>query len=157
MVREIIEIQRREQISSTSDFGTPPFESFYITFGTLQAVSITQQGFLNAIVYGWTREEFVHIMAITSRASDNLIQLLDGTRSADWGRRRAAAVGDSGELGATWEDRAEGERECEEEEEKEEEEEEENRQLYETHSLTPTLSHRLQLSANTRRFNNIPA
>ena len=122
MIREIIEIQKKEQISSTVDFGTPPFETFYIICATLQAVSITQQGFLNAIVYGWTREEFVHIMAISSRTNDNLIQLIDGTRSLERSRRGTAAASDSGELGATWEQRAEWERECEEEEEEEDEE-----------------------------------
>ena len=30
----------------------------------LQAFIVPLQGFLNAIVYGWTREEFIHIMAI---------------------------------------------------------------------------------------------
>ena len=34
---------------------------------TLQSLTITQQGFLNAIVYGWTREDFLHIMAVNRR------------------------------------------------------------------------------------------
>ena len=40
----------------------------FLTFCTdahiLQSVTITTQGFLNAIVYGWTREDFLSIMAI---------------------------------------------------------------------------------------------
>ena len=35
-----------------------------ITYFFLQAFIVPLQGFLNAIVYGWTREEFIHIMAI---------------------------------------------------------------------------------------------
>ena len=129
MSREIIAIQETEPISSTSDFRTPPFESFYIIFGALQAVSITQQGFLNAIVYGWTRETFVHVMAFSSRTGDSLGLLSDGARSTDWGRRGT----ESGELGATWDLRAEGEGKGEEEEEGEDEgEDEQNRPLYET-------------------------
>ena len=136
MIRESIAIQETEPISSTSDFRTPPFESFYIIFGALQAVSITQQGFLNAIVYGWTRETFVHVMAFSSRTDDSLGLLGDGARSSDWGRRGI----ESGELGVTWDLRAEGEGEGE------EGEDEQNRPLYETsksQSLTPTMSHRL--------------
>jgi len=31
----------------------------------LQSITVPLQGFLNAIVYGWTREDFLYIMAST--------------------------------------------------------------------------------------------
>ena len=41
--------------------------SRYLHAQFLQSVTITQQGFLNAIVYGWTREDFLSIMALGGR------------------------------------------------------------------------------------------
>ena len=34
-------------------------------------MTITPQGFLNAIVYGWTREDFLHIMAVNTERKAN--------------------------------------------------------------------------------------
>ena len=33
----------------------------------LQSITVPLQGFLNAIVYGWTREDFLYIMVSSSR------------------------------------------------------------------------------------------
>jgi len=36
----------------------------------MQSITVPLQGFLNAIVYGWTREDFLYIMAVTSKDQD---------------------------------------------------------------------------------------
>lgn len=62
MIREAIQLQ--SQNHSESDFESL---SFYVIFVSLQSVSITQQGFLNAMVYSWTREELQHIVSFSRR------------------------------------------------------------------------------------------
>ena len=37
----------------------------------IQGLVIPLQGFLNAIVYGWTREEFTHLLAIRTTSEAN--------------------------------------------------------------------------------------
>ena len=34
---------------------------------SMQSITVPLQGFLNAIVYGWTREDFLYIMVSSSR------------------------------------------------------------------------------------------
>ena len=55
---------------------------------SVQSLTITQQGFLNAIVYGWTREDFLHIMAINARrkrdSTNGRLQLLSSSESEEW-------------------------------------------------------------------------
>jgi len=36
----------------------------------MQSITAPLQGFLNAVVYGWTREDFLYIMAVTSKDQD---------------------------------------------------------------------------------------
>lgn len=64
MIHELVMLSKGDKPENDSDFSSASFEPFYITCATLQSLSITQQGFLNAIVYGWTRDDFLHIMAI---------------------------------------------------------------------------------------------
>lgn len=45
----------------------------------LQSLTITQQGFLNAIVYGWTREDFLNLVGLKSSSK----QLHDDTELSD--------------------------------------------------------------------------
>ena len=146
MIREIIEIQRKEQ---KIDFSSPAFETFYIIIATLQAISITQQGFFYAIVYGWTREDFLHIMTISTHARGSLSPLVNGLRS--WGQRET----DSGELEVT--SPLPPEEEGEHAEGKHGKGE--NEQRYETSKsqslFTPNLSHRLPVSFNTRQHSNV--
>lgn len=40
---------------------------FFLTLTPPQSVTVPLQGFLNAIVYGHTREDFVHMMGTTGR------------------------------------------------------------------------------------------
>ena len=54
----------------------------------MQSITVPLQGFLNAIVYGWTREDFLYIMASTSRISplkDPQINDIDNYKSNDPG------------------------------------------------------------------------
>ena len=134
MIREIIDIRRGEEIlADSSDFTSSSFEPFYITFATLQAVSITQQGFLNAIVYGWTREDFLHTMAF-HRSS--VMDSVAGTSYSQWDDPED----ESGELGATWvmrSERHEGGREGE---------KDPLHQSSKSVSVTPTLAHKLYMN-----------
>ena len=57
-------LNKGDEPDDDSDFSSASFEPFYITCATLQSLSITQQGFLNALVYGWTRDDFLNIMAV---------------------------------------------------------------------------------------------
>ena len=94
MGHEIDKLRRKETLEEGEDLS---FEAFYKVFATLQAVSITTQGFLNAIVYSWTREDFLHIMAISGGSSSftNIQQLMFTHGVEDSGTA-------SGELGETW-------------------------------------------------------
>ena len=38
---------------------------------TVQSSTAPLQGFLNAIVYGWTRDDFLHVMAFTNNSTAN--------------------------------------------------------------------------------------
>ncbi len=42
---------------------SPPHHIEVLPLYILQSVTVPLQGFLNAIVYGWTREDFVNVMA----------------------------------------------------------------------------------------------
>ena len=134
MAHEIDKLRTQETLEKGKGLS---FKAFYTVFATLQALSITQQGFLNAIVYGWTRENFLHIMAFSGGSSSfGNVQRLMLTHGE--GDSRTA----SGELGETW---AVFNREEEEEEEEEEKEEEERGKWTptQTQSLTPALTHKL--------------
>ncbi|CAI8054987.1 hypothetical protein GBAR_LOCUS30006 [Geodia barretti] len=134
MAHEIDKLRTQETLEKGKGLS---FKAFYMVFATLQALSITQQGFLNAIVYGWTRENFLHIMAFSGGSSSfGNVQRLMLTHGE--GDSRTA----SGELGETW---AVFNREEEEEEEEEEKEEEERGKWTptQTQSLTPALTHKL--------------
>ena len=122
MVHEIIRLQTKEAAELEEELS---FETFYEIFAILQAVSITQQGFLNAIVYGWTREDFLHIMAISGSSNQSALHQLLFSHTG----------GDSGELDATWALQEGGE--------EEEKEEEEKWSPSQTQSITPVLSHKL--------------
>ena len=37
---------------------------------TLQSVTLPVQGFLNALVYGWTREDFVYLVSLKPKPRD---------------------------------------------------------------------------------------
>ena len=137
MVREIVKLRAHETISPKSDIRSSSFETFYIIFATLQAVSVTQQGFLNAIVYGWTREDFVHIMSMTRSSQHTPLDLLTHSRVTT---AHDGGGGESGDLETTWADPLGDE---EEEEGKGEREGKEGSAFYETCSVTPTLPHKL--------------
>ena len=136
MAHEIDKLRTKETLEEGKGLS---FKAFYMVFATLQALSITQQGFLNAIVYGWTREDFLHIMAFSGGSSsfDN-VQRLMLTHGGD---SRTA----SGELGQTW---AVLDRDEEEEEEKEEEERGKWTPT-QTESVTPDLTHKLFLNSTS--------
>lgn len=38
----------------------------------MQSITVPLQGFLNAIVYGWTRDDFLNVMAVTRTAEEEL-------------------------------------------------------------------------------------
>jgi hypothetical protein len=127
MAHEIDKLRTKDTLEEGKGLS---FKAFYMVFATLQALSITQQGFLNAIVYGWTREDFLHIMAFSGGSSSfGNVQRLMLTHGGD---SRTA----SGELGQTWAvlDR--------EEEEEENEEEREKWTQTQTESVTPDLTHK---------------
>ena len=71
MVYELRVLSHRNSSEMNSDFNSPTFEPFYIAFATLQSLTITQQGFLNAIVYGWTRDDFINTVATSALPKDN--------------------------------------------------------------------------------------
>ena len=112
MIREATTLQSQD--SSESDFGSL---SFYVIFVSLHAVSITQQGFITAMVYSWTHEDMQHIVSFSRsghRAGSDLEVSVDSTRD-----------GDSGELCASGD---------------EEEEEEEVWEISKSLSASPALS-----------------
>ena len=47
-----------------------PFEELKTDF-PMQSVTVPLQGFLNAIVYGWTRGDFLQVMAISTSISSH--------------------------------------------------------------------------------------
>lgn len=63
-------------------------------------MTITQQGFLNAIVYGWTREDFLSLMAVKSggkglhetelSSSDTEEEVMEGGEDQSARRRTAS-------------------------------------------------------------------
>ena len=53
-------------------------------------MTITQQGFLNAIVYGWTREDFLDIMAIGGQKEVST-QLVSDVASSESEEEKAVA------------------------------------------------------------------
>jgi hypothetical protein len=59
-------VKEENQSPAVNENETRAQKIYYITL-CLQSVTITQQGFLNAIVYGWTREDFLSIMALGGR------------------------------------------------------------------------------------------
>lgn len=64
----------------TSDDTTSSVQipSYFLAIYILQSISLPIQGFLNAIVYGWTRDDFIQVMVHTTnnrRNSDVLMQL----------------------------------------------------------------------------------
>ena len=59
----------------------------------MQSVTVPLQGFLNALVYGWTREDFVYVMAGTS--------LTDTFSEADQPQDDVTGMEDSGILIST--------------------------------------------------------
>lgn len=61
MIREATRLQS-ENNGSESDFESL---SFYVIFVSLQAVTITQQGFLNGMIYSWTRGDTFHIISFS--------------------------------------------------------------------------------------------
>ena len=51
---------------------------------TVQAFIVPLQGFMNAIVYGWTREDFVQLMAIGNKEYDGwYVQNVSGPEEND--------------------------------------------------------------------------
>lgn len=45
----------------------------------MQSVTVPLQGFLNAIVYGWTREDFLFIMASTASTMNRTVNTMGVT------------------------------------------------------------------------------
>lgn len=125
MVHEIEKLRKQETLEMGK---TLSFEKFYMVFATLQAVSITQQGFLNAIVYGWTREDFIHTLAMSGGGGSSVHQLMFRHRRED----KTA----SDELGETWAM-------------EEEEEGEEKWTPSQTQSITPPLPHKVFLNTKS--------
>ena len=74
MVWEITKLESKEMINTTSDIRSSSFETFYSIFAILQAISITQQGFLNAIVYSWTRDDVMTMQGDNSGQQNMLIR-----------------------------------------------------------------------------------
>ena len=128
MVHEIVNLQMKEEVQSEGDVDSMSFKFFYVLFATLQALSITQQGLLNAIVYGWTREDFLHIMAVSGGSTQGTLHRLMFTQAGD-------RAGNS-EMEDTWVLQ----------EEEEEEERDEELSPSQTQSLTPALSHKVYKS-----------
>ena len=77
---------------------------------TLQSVTLPVQGFLNAIVYGWTREDFVYLVSLKSQLSERELEesmdetledaedsgiLLSSAKQEGRGRRFAQTIMDS--------------------------------------------------------------
>ena len=45
---------------------------FFLLPTYTQSITVPLQGFLNAIVYGWTREDFLHVMTSTKKSPQSL-------------------------------------------------------------------------------------
>ena len=45
------------------------FHCMHAHFNTMQSLTVPIQGFLNAIVYGWTRDDFVYLVSLKYKQS----------------------------------------------------------------------------------------
>ncbi|CAI8054988.1 hypothetical protein GBAR_LOCUS30007, partial [Geodia barretti] len=55
----------------SSPSGSTSFSNTLLAVFLLQSVTVPLQGFLNAIVYGWTRGDFLQVMAISTSISSH--------------------------------------------------------------------------------------
>ncbi|XP_064392957.1 transmembrane protein 116-like [Halichondria panicea] len=69
-----------------------PIEKFYIMLLILQSVTVPLQGFLNALVYGWTREDFLHVMAYSKETPANVENLEPTSKNSERDKELEASV-----------------------------------------------------------------
>lgn len=145
MVLEITKLESKEMmINTTSDIRSSTFETFYIIFAILQAISITQQGFLNAIVYSWTRDDVFHVMTMQGDSSGQQNMLIRSRGTTDG----SSVSNDDHNIFNSVE--YEKEEEAKKEEEWEQGKGVEDVTLYEyskSQTVTPTLTHKLFLDS----------
>ena len=60
--------------STSPKYFVPQSNCTFLLHTNTQSITVPLQGFLNAIVYGWTREDFLYVMASTknSRSLPNM-------------------------------------------------------------------------------------
>lgn len=49
----------------------------------MQSLTVPLQGFLNAIIYGWTRNDFINSMALLAQPEDKTMDHTDGLGQDD--------------------------------------------------------------------------